>query len=83
MEIIGEASKHFPKRIKKRYSDIDWKAIVGMRNVVVHEYFGVNLEILWKTIRSRLPELKAGMEEILGEAEDKGKGGWLGGTEIN
>ena len=74
LEIVGEASKHVPKRIKERYSDIDWKAIIGMRNVVVHEYFGVNLEILWKTIRSRLPELRARIEELLRETEDKGNG---------
>jgi uncharacterized protein with HEPN domain len=74
LEIIGEASKHIPKKMKERYSDVDWKAIIGMRNIVVHEYFGVNLEILWKTVRSRLPELRTRIEEILREAEGKGKG---------
>jgi uncharacterized protein with HEPN domain len=50
LEIIGEAAKHIPKRVKERHSDIDWKAMAGMRNILTHEYFGVRMGIIWKTI---------------------------------
>ena len=65
LEIIGEASKHIPKSIRERYTNIDWKAIIGMRNIIAHEYFGVRLEIIWKTIEERLPELKETIEKII------------------
>ena len=69
LEVLGEASKHIPKRIKKKHSEIDWKAIMGMRNIIAHEYFGVRLEIVWKTVRKRLPELRDKIEEILKEGK--------------
>ena len=51
LEIMGEAAKHIPKRVKEGHADIDWKAMAGMRNILTHEYFGVRLGIIWKTIR--------------------------------
>jgi uncharacterized protein with HEPN domain len=65
LEIIGEASKHIPKSISERYTNVDWKAIREMRNIIAHEYFGVRLEIIWKTIEERLPELKETIEKII------------------
>ena len=65
LEIIGEASKSIPKRIREKHNDIDWKAIIGMRNIIAHEYFGVSLQIVWKTIEERLPELKEAIEKII------------------
>ena len=58
LEIIGEAAKHLPKQIKEKYSNIPWKEIVGMRNKVIHEYFGVDVDILWDTINEDIPVLK-------------------------
>jgi uncharacterized protein with HEPN domain len=46
LEIMGEAAKHIPKRVKERHSDIDWKAMAGMRNILTHEYFGVRMGII-------------------------------------
>ena len=71
LEILGEAAKHIPKRLKDKHPDIDWKAISGMRNILAHEYFGVRTGIIWKTIRERLPELRHKIEEILGEGRDQ------------
>ena len=65
LEIIGEATKNLSKEIKSSYPEIPWKEIAGMRNKVIHEYFGVNFKIVWKTIKERLPELKMKIEEIL------------------
>ena len=70
LEIIGEATRHIPKRIKGKYPDIDWKAIIGMRNILAHEYFGVRLGIIWKTVKEKLPDLRSKIEEILGEGRD-------------
>ncbi len=65
LEILGEAAKHIPKRLKEKHPDVDWKAMAGMRNILAHEYFGVRMGIIWKTIKERLPELKQKIEEIL------------------
>lgn len=58
MEIIGEASNHISDELKDRFSEIEWTQIVGMRNVFVHEYFGVDTNILWEIIKNDIPELK-------------------------
>ena len=70
LEIIGEAAKNIPKRVKEKHHDIDWKAMAGMRNILAHEYFGVRMGIIWKTIGERLPELRHKIEEILKEGKD-------------
>jgi len=69
LEIIEEAAKHIPKRVKEKHHDIDWKAMAGMRNPLAHEYFGVRMGIIWKTIGERLPELRHKIEEILREGK--------------
>ena len=70
LEIIGEASKHLPREIKEKYSNIPWKEIVGMRNKVIHEYFGVDVDILWDTINEDIPALKRKIR-VLKSALDK------------
>jgi uncharacterized protein with HEPN domain len=65
MEIIGEASNHISQEIKEQFSTIEWSQIVGMRNVFVHEYFGVDTTIVWEIIKNDLPELKTKIELIL------------------
>jgi len=57
-EIIGEASKHMPNSIRSEHKDVPWKEMSGMRDKVIHEYFGVDLDIVWKTVKERLPDLK-------------------------
>jgi uncharacterized protein with HEPN domain len=64
-QIIGEATKRIPDEVKRKYADIPWKEMAGMRDKLVHEYFGIKLDVLWKTIKSRLPELKALIKEVL------------------
>ena len=58
LEIIGEASSHLPIEIQEQYEDVPWGMMKGIRNILAHEYFGVDLEILWKTIKQDLPNLK-------------------------
>lgn len=58
MEIIGEASDHISEEIKTQFSEIEWSQIKGMRNVFVHEYFGIDSRLVWEIIRHDLPDLK-------------------------
>lgn len=67
LEIIGEASKKIPQEIKSNYSDIPWKQISGIRDILIHEYFGINTKIIWKTIKEDLPFLKEKISKILND----------------
>ena len=64
-EIIGEASRNIPEEIKNKYPDIDWKGMIGLRNRIAHEYFGVNLTIIWNILKNDLPLLKEKIKRIL------------------
>jgi uncharacterized protein with HEPN domain len=65
--IIGEAAKHLPAETRRKQPQISWSKIVGMRNVLTHEYPETDVEILWKTAKKRLPELKKAVNELLRE----------------
>ncbi|MCG2717230.1 MAG: DUF86 domain-containing protein [Nanoarchaeota archaeon] len=64
LEIIGEAVNNIPKEIKVKYTFIPWNKIIGMRNKVIHEYFGIDLEILWETIKKDIPKLKKEIKKL-------------------
>ena len=64
-EIIGEAVKNLPARFKKEHVDINWKEISGMRDILIHEYFGVNTQRIWKTIEKDIPDLKNKISVII------------------
>lgn len=67
IEIIGEAVKNIPEHIKQKYSDVDWRKAAGMRDVVIHEYFRVDVNVTWATINDDLPVLKKHIERIMKE----------------
>jgi uncharacterized protein with HEPN domain len=58
LEIIGEAVKNVPEEARGKISEIEWKKIAGMRDVLIHGYFGVDLEIVWDVIKNKIPDLK-------------------------
>lgn len=64
-EIIGEASKFIPETIKGKYLEVDWPAILGLRNRIAHEYFGISLTIIWTIIKDELPRLRNQLKTIL------------------
>ena len=63
-EIIGEAARQIPPDIKKKNPKVPWKAMIGMRNKMIHEYAGVVLEVVWKTLKEDLPGLEKQLKEI-------------------
>jgi len=65
IEIIGEAAKHIPKTIRDKAPDIHWKEITGMRNKIVHEYFGIDNKIVWDTAKRYLPRLRKQIDLIV------------------
>jgi len=65
VEIIGEAVKKIPNSVRKRYRRIPWKKMAGMRDKLIHEYFGVDLRRVWNTVQKDIPELKPMFEKIL------------------
>jgi uncharacterized protein with HEPN domain len=71
MEIIGEASNHISEEIKSNFTDIEWAQIVGMRNVFVHEYFGVDTNLVWEIIKNDIPDLKEKISLVVSSLETK------------
>ena len=70
LEIIGEAAGGVSTDCSKKYPDIPWKKMVGLRNRLIHGYYDIDLDIVWDTVMSDLPGLVAGLKEILPEGEE-------------
>jgi uncharacterized protein with HEPN domain len=64
-ENIGEATKNIPEDIKTRYSEVPWKEMAGMRDKLVHFYFGVKHELIWAAVKNRLPSIKPSLNKII------------------
>jgi len=70
LEVMGEALKKIPLELKEKYPEIPWKYITGMRDKLIHEYHGVDLEIVWEVIEREIPPLKPKFEELLKELKE-------------
>lgn len=68
-EVIGEATKRVPEDIRQKYSQIPWKEMAGMRDKLIHFYFGVDYKLIWQTIKYRIPQIKPVIRQIM---EDSG-----------
>lgn len=66
-EIIGEASKNLPEETKRKYPDIPWKDMSGMRDRLIHFYFGIKYELVWESIKKDIPRIKSLIKKILKE----------------
>ncbi len=73
IQIIGEAASHLPEEVKERETHIPWALIKGMRNRLIHEYFGTDLSLVWHVAKTELPSFKAELERIQSELLEKGK----------
>lgn len=69
LEVIGEAARQIPKSLQDKYPRVPWRQITGMRNKVTHEYFAVDLEVVWKTIHEDLPLLRETIAQMLSDLE--------------
>ena len=74
LEIIGEAARHIPQSMKDDHPQVPWRQMLVMRNLLIHQYFGVDLEVLWRTIQEDLPPLREAIQRILAELEDETEG---------
>ena len=64
-EVVGEATKHLDLELRKRYPDIPWDDMAGMCDVLIHEYFAVDLEVVWDTIQNRFPRVRPQLRDLL------------------
>jgi len=65
LEIMGEAVKHISEEIRDKYDDVPWRRIAGMRDIIIHEYFGITLSMVWVVAKRDLPNLKSRIERII------------------
>jgi len=67
LEIIGEAAKNLPADFRSSHPQIDWRGMAGMRDRLIHGYFGVDYDLVWDVVRSRIPELRTAVAALLSE----------------
>ena len=63
--IIGQAVKNLPLSFRKKHIHIMWKEIAGMRDILIHDYFGVNIDLVWETVKKDIPKLKKQIENLI------------------
>lgn len=71
LEVMGEAAKRVPENVRKMEPDIEWQKIAGMRNRLIHDYFGVDYTIVWDVVTSKLPGLRVKLQRLLDLTEER------------
>ena len=70
-EVIGEAAKYMPNNVKDKHKDIQWKSMAGMRDRLIHAYFGIDYKLVWAAIKNEIPKLKPKLKKLLSSLEEK------------
>ena len=72
LEIIGEAVKNIPEDVKRDNPDVEWRKIAGLRDILIHAYFGIDVEVVWDIVKNKVPKLKEKVENILSKLDASG-----------
>jgi uncharacterized protein with HEPN domain len=72
LQLIGEAARRLPEEIRNLAPDIPWQKMIGMRNILVHGYFAIDLDVVWDAVQRDVPLLKPAVEALLKKLEDQG-----------
>ncbi|MGO8820451.1 MAG: DUF86 domain-containing protein [Desulfomonilaceae bacterium] len=71
LEIIGEAVKNIPEVARRKYPNIDWVRIAGLRDIIIHQYFGIDLEIIWDILKTKIPAFDVQVRQIIQEESEE------------
>ena len=71
LEVIGEAVKQLPEEVTQRQSHVEWRKIAGLRDILIHNYFGIDVGIIWDVVENKLPDFERQIREILDHLDDK------------
>jgi len=64
LEVISEAAKKLPENIKEKYPNVEWRKLAGLRDILIHHYFGIDEDIIWDVLANKIPEVKTELEKI-------------------
>ena len=67
LEIIGEAAKHIPNEVRSQHPEVDWRRVAAFRDVAIHEYFGIDVDVVWDIVQNKLPALDKQIRQLLSE----------------